>query len=873
MNVVADAEKAPNEVQVAQQKSDAIQGSLGHVTTSFTTGQSINNNTEIEDLVQQIAATEEKHTLKRQKRYGEKFGQGVAKRRLRAVPEKILWTVHGKKDDDRHQRDQQGSLDALQMHMLASIADRQHDHVATTEKLQAEGDAHRNAVIRKATEIGTEMLQKMEETGGSVQQQQMVLAGNIEKKLDDISALIQHQTGAQRSIEEHLQRYLQGLEPLMNKVDENLSSRRPSLSAEKSPSYRRSEPETRRTGPLQGRQPIASPSAIPARERIESISVFRIYKRSVELTRHSSSNDSSKTVRTASMYEGGDYLTLILLILAVCCELGLEMGRYIYQASRRRSIPAPVSYFLSDNIYFTDALGREFRLPLDQTRTWRMLQLWLREQFKDCPGSSKVQSGQFFIFDPRDPDRIVSATTWHTAVGPRRRFQMGVIYSQTQLDEYCPKCFLKKQRKTLTKGRGEFNVLCPTCGALYSSASLGSIRPTLSFLATSLFVDDEIGPGQRRLPYSIALAEAPLGMRYLAEEFVILISESVSEDLIMALDLDLDLDLNMRGPRARPRWDEEKGRSTIAYSHWEQEEHSEEPQEVPAVYGPSLDMGQEGEQEQKDLEHIKTVWIRRDARLHDAALGRDCSLARELILKGHDPNQRAGRAGSPLIAAIVSGSHEIVRMLLDNGADPLLSVQQGHNPVSVAACHATDRVGHVLFPAAFHASYDRPAEFQKAVDRALYESTTKQHEWHDFLLFIGANPVAPCPGLRETAFAKAMAAKDVALLNRFIMVLWERRLLTRFEAIILATTVKGDDVHPGKTLEPWLRVCRVALAAGDSRVVVQEINRRIREKPEFYFRLNIGNTTCHPDMQRFWRSCENERKGIVVPPELAGMGV
>jgi ankyrin repeat protein len=333
------------------------------------------------------------------------------------------------------------------------------------------------------------------------------------------------------------------------------------------------------------------------------------------------------------------------------------------------------------------------------------------------------------------------------------------------------------------------------------------------------------------------------------------------------------LDLEIGHSRARPSWEDENNTSTIAYSHWKQEEYNEEPEEeVPITYGPIPDMRQESDAEQRDFEYFKAVWINSDTRLHDAALRGNCSLARELIFQGHDPNQRTGSTGSPLVAAIVSGSYEMVMLLLDHGADPLLPVQQGHTPVSVSACHATDRVGHVLFPAAFHASYDRPADFQRAADRALYESATNRHDWHDFLLFIGANPAAPCPGPRQSAFAKALKGKDVALLKTFLMVLWERRILNRLETIILATTVKGEDISFIDNPEPWLRVCCAALAVGDARPFVQEINKRIRKQPDLYFRLNIGNTNCHPDMQRFWRNCENERKGIVVPPELAGMG-
>lgn len=860
MNVVVDADKAPDEVQRAEKTSHAIETSLEHVKTAFTTGQPISPNKQIHDLAQHIAATEKQHNLEHHKRYVEKLEQDVARCKMGAIPTKIRWEFHGKKEDDKHRKAQQGAQEALQTEMLAYVVTKQHEQLEATDRGLAQATLHRESIIKRASDIEAEMVRKVDETGVSIQQQQLVIAGNIEKKMDDISALIQHHTSAQRSNEELLQRYLEGLQPVMNIVNDILSSQKLSLPAKKSSSNGgTSKPETERSSPPEPPQVISSPREQPRGEPLNAISVLRVYNRSVEFTRQSSSNASSRPMSNFSTRNEDDCLTLLILALAVCCEIGLILSRYLStQVSKRRGIPGAVSsYFLSDNIRFTDALGRNFRLCLDQTRTWNMLHGWLMEQFKDCPGSFKVQRGQFFIFDPRDPDRFISASAWSKAVGPRRRFQMGIVYSQTQLDGYCPKCGLEKQKNPLAKGHGEFNVVCWSCGSFYSSMILGSMRPRLNELPALRFRDDEF---PRRPPYSLALAQAPLGMSHLTEVWKVSLRYRI-----------WDLDLEPGILSARPIGSKQKDRSVVAYSRWQQEEHSEDSQEDPVAYGPAPDTHREGVEEQRDLKYLKTVWIRRDTRLHDAALQRDHILVQELVSDGYDPNHMGGWYGTPLIAAIVSGSHEIVKLLLDNGADPLLSVQQGHTPVSVAACHAKDMIGHLVFPAAFRASYDRPAEFQKAVDWALYESTTFQHKWHDFLLFIGANPTAPCPGPRESAFAKALKVRDENLLDRLIMVLWERQLLDDFEAAVLARTVKSEVLSLSENPEPWLTVCCAALAAGDAQVLVREINKRLRKKPDLYFRLNIGNLSCHPDMQRFWRDCENERHGIVVPPELAGI--
>jgi hypothetical protein len=504
---VGDADKAPDEVKWAEETSRAGESCLGHVENTFNGGQPNSRVDEIRELAQHIAAREKNHSLKRYKRYGERLGRDVARRKLRALPEKIQWTLHGKTEEDKHQKDQQGSLNALHTGMLAHMVNQQNDHLTITERVSAQREAHFHALMKGTTDTGTEILQKLGETGISIQQQQEVLGRAIETKLTklgDILVLIEQQFGCQRSSEELLQKFLQRLEPLIdNKINEFGSSQNPSPLAEQTLSNHRSDPGCRIMTSPKPYRATSSPKALGSTKRI---SVLRVGNRSVELAWQGTSTSTATALPTMSTNEGGVYLTLLLLILAACCEIGLEMGRYISShASKRRAIPAPVTFLLSDNIYFTDALGRDFRLCLDQTATWDMLNGWLREQFKGCPGSSKVQSGQFFIFDPQEPDVVISRTGWSKAVGPRRHFQMGIVFSYTQLSDHCLRCFHKKQRKPWIKGRGEFNVRCPACGTLYSSSALGSLRPTLSILAVSLFKPDEERPGRRRLPYNIAL--------------------------------------------------------------------------------------------------------------------------------------------------------------------------------------------------------------------------------------------------------------------------------------------------------------------------------------------------------------------------------
>lgn len=74
-----------------------------------------------------------------------------------------------------------------------------------------------------------------------------------------------------------------------------------------------------------------------------------------------------------------------------------------------------------------------------------------------------------------------------------------------------------------------------------------------------------------------------------------------------------------------------------------------------------------------------------DRTLLTAAAGRDVNAARELIRKGANVNaQHSGSRRPALMNAVLYSSIEMVRLLVENGADPYLQDSEGYTPMSVA---------------------------------------------------------------------------------------------------------------------------------------------------------------------------------------------
>jgi len=421
-------------------------------------------------------------------------------------------------------------------------------------------------------------------------------------------------------------------------------------------------------------------------------------------------------------------------------------------------------------------------------------------------------------------------------------------------------------------------ISCPSCEKRYSSSVPGSLKSLLRRL-----MDLYAKPSQwweMDAPRHLMVETSVSGYSHATAAFERLIEGFVRSDQFEEDDIDLDEDI--LSPLTRPISQvSEPATFTPEYSHWRAgpngseteyerlDDDSEDAIGLPTC-GPVRETSDQERRELEDLAHFSMIWMQRDDRLHNAALSGDYDATAALIRGGLDVNQTTGRTGSALIAAIASGSTRVVELLLTSGADPLQSVHQGHTPVSVAACFAGEYVADLILEAAFHASRQQPGRFQDAVDTALNEATRLERcDRHKLLLFMGANPTSTMRS-GKSAFALALARNDSMNLEMFLTMLYDRSLLTDIEARKIFSAIRGMDMG-SQQLQPWLRVCCAAISAGSSEQLETEVAKRVRKRGGLYFRLNIDNLRCHPDIRTFWRSYENQRLGIVRDPLLAGM--
>ncbi|KAJ9138061.1 hypothetical protein NKR19_g7951 [Coniochaeta hoffmannii] len=773
--VVIDADKAPGEYQREVDTSAALESALDHLGGTLTSTRPHLQTSNINNLVKTIKTAEHEHKQKLGRRYGDKLGRNAPRGRRHGVFKKVQYTLFAAKDEEKHQKDQQGPLNSLQAHALGVVIANQDVQLSTVERGIAEEEAHHNSIVQKVSHVESTLLQKWDETESTRQQQQAYMASSLHDGIGLILGRLQDQKA---ELADELRRIMSEDGLRIGIYGSGRTSDDVPRKDGTPPTQNGPTPSTNCKGKdstrprCQDQVPCSARSIYEAR-KLEAMSVLRVHNRSMEFTWWNQGKTSRTIIPNVSLVDGdeGVLLTFLFILLGMCLELGLELGRFVSsQVARHAGISSGVSLFMSDTIEFTDALGRAFKLSVVQSTEWELFDAWLREQFKGCPGSAKVQNGKYVIFDARDPDSVLTKASWRQAVRPRRRFQMAIAYEHVQLRRSCPR-------------------------------PISQVSEPATF--TPEYSHWRAGPNGSETEY-----------------------ERLDDD-------------------------------------------SEDAIGLPTC-GPVRETSDQERRELEDLAHFSMIWMQRDDRLHNAALSGDYDATAALIRGGLDVNQTTGRTGSALIAAIASGSTRVVELLLTSGADPLQSVHQGHTPVSVAACFAGEYVADLILEAAFHASRQQPGRFQDAVDTALNEATRLERcDRHKLLLFMGANPTSTMRS-GKSAFALALARNDSMNLEMFLTMLYDRSLLTDIEARKIFSAIRGMDMG-SQQLQPWLRVCCAAISAGSSEQLETEVAKRVRKRGGLYFRLNIDNLRCHPDIRTFWRSYENQRLGIVRDPLLAGM--
>jgi ankyrin repeat protein len=82
--------------------------------------------------------------------------------------------------------------------------------------------------------------------------------------------------------------------------------------------------------------------------------------------------------------------------------------------------------------------------------------------------------------------------------------------------------------------------------------------------------------------------------------------------------------------------------------------------------------------------------------LHAAVAGRDLEVVRLLVERGADVNARQQVGYTPLMGAASSGREDLARLLLDHGADPALVNDEGKTAATIAREHGHGALGALL---------------------------------------------------------------------------------------------------------------------------------------------------------------------------------
>lgn len=267
-----------------------------------------------------------------------------------------------------------------------------------------------------------------------------------------------------------------------------------------------------------------------------------------------------------------------------------------------------------------------------------------------------------------------------------------------------------------------------------------------------------------------------------------------------------------------------------------------EDEETPDDHSGLIDRpNSDKEQEQRELHHFSSICVEQDSSLHDAAYGSNITEMLRLLCAGHQVDENWGLWGTPMIAAILSGSTEAIQTLLNAGADPLLSVGPLGYPLNAACYGGHASCFQIILDATIKrrsASRKRAQSFQDAVDQSLFTlMDCKHHDPEILLLYAGANPFKRFSGGRS-AFAIALGKKDYLLATCFLAEARGRELLLTDEAFCLWATVAGNDVDAKLMRDPWLASCCSNIMINRSQMLENRISARLSSHAKLFFQVN-----------------------------------
>ncbi|KAI0451866.1 hypothetical protein F5B21DRAFT_485364 [Xylaria acuta] len=233
-----------------------------------------------------------------------------------------------------------------------------------------------------------------------------------------------------------------------------------------------------------------------------------------------SSNRTRRTSATISQESLQEVYYLVFLYLGHFLQNLFHVLSRLVQPSRALMPTLLAKY----NISFLDAIGRPPRiLPYEHFRYFEVLQAFIRNEFKDLPGSAWVDRGRYLILSLAN-DRVLNEHNWGSTVVPGTTVAMSMLVQKRyepslNLNEGC--CPESSCSGTWTRSKTQPRATCPVCQkeVFYSafsdlegpqrSADINSQERTIEKKAR---FDDNIAIFKRVVeqgedPFAVAVAE------------------------------------------------------------------------------------------------------------------------------------------------------------------------------------------------------------------------------------------------------------------------------------------------------------------------------------------------------------------------------
>ncbi|PKY00032.1 purine and uridine phosphorylase [Aspergillus campestris IBT 28561] len=499
---------------------------------------------------------------------------------------------------------------------------------------------------------------------------------------------------------------------------------------------------------------------------------------------------------------------------------------------------------ITSKIIIADFLGRELHLsiPMD----WYDLAVILLPFFDtgERYGLEKVRSGEFIIvYCDTSEKRFkrLGPTNWANEIQHGRKLHMSVVISYLRLeDQVCTscRCRVKRFRSFIT---------CPNCGLFALCAQQEQRKLTATEIAV---IPSLLSDGLLRVPRAIDPPTDCLVGLYASYEDG---QRGLQHDLL-ANRSTLSMEIGGAKGDFQPIIPHSIGASSIDSSgnahrlsrpppedaSASDDESSEE--EYPIIEVEISPRGMElREREIQEISHFKKVFIQEDNLLYDEALEGNLPavvqrLPRLLKIPTFDMNETWGPLGTPLTAAILSGSDSVVDVLLQAGADPFFQAGPLDFPLRAAAVFGNSTAVELILSSTMQKSIEnRPGRLQEALDQSLYSVVETGHRsLPRVFLYAGANPFATVDGKRSAFAFSTFSQPDLAA--QFVTEAYARGLLQLQEAELIIDAVYRR-YAPVPSCPGWLDACCRNVEMGRTEGVEKRIVQRLTQSPRTSFLL------------------------------------